>query len=245
MGQSRSGIGFAQRAQQVQRHDVARTFPDAVERHLAVDARHHAFAALFHIAVAAQAFHGFLRKMAAALADPELGNGREQAVHHLLMGIARVVKTARQTQRQRGGRFGLQRQIGQHVVHQRLIDQQLAKGLALRRVVQRQRQRLAHQPAGAQRAVQPRHVAHGQNLRHAAPFFAHQPGGGAHELHFGAGIGLVAQLVFQALNEQRFIEPSGNTRGRNRQLKPEAVCARIRKASHMGAEKNHLCPVTR
>ena len=42
--------------------------------------------------------------------------------------------------------------------------------------------------------------------------------------------------------------PSGSTRGKNRQVCPDevpgSVCARIRKASHMGAEKNHLWPVT-
>ena len=38
--------------------------------------------------------------------------------------------------------------------------------------------------------------------------------------------------------------PSGSTRGRNRHDSPEAVCASTRKASHIGAEKNHLWPVT-
>ena len=72
----------AQRAQQVQGLDVGRAFPDRVERHLAVDARHHAFAVFFDVAVAAQAFHGLLREGAAALADPELGDRREHAAHH-------------------------------------------------------------------------------------------------------------------------------------------------------------------
>src|SRR6185369_5195731 len=61
----RAGAGLANGAQQVQRHDVARAFPDGVERHLAVDAGHDALAALFHVAVAAQALHGFLREVAA------------------------------------------------------------------------------------------------------------------------------------------------------------------------------------
>ena len=39
--------------------------------------------------------------------------------------------------------------------------------------------------------------------------------------------------------------PSGSQRGMNRQLRPLAVWASTRKASHIGAEKNHLWPVTR
>src|SRR6218665_2131925 len=45
-------------------------------------------AALFHIAVAAQAFHGLLGKYAAALADPELGHGREQPGHDGFVRVA-------------------------------------------------------------------------------------------------------------------------------------------------------------
>ena len=42
--------------------------------------------------------------------------------------------------------------------------------------------------------------------------------------------------------------PSGSRRGRKKQLRPAAlsvVCASTRKASHIGAEKNHLWPVRR
>jgi hypothetical protein len=57
-------------------------------------------------------------------------------------------------------------------------------------------------------------------------------------------LALLPSLSFRRWMNSWFIEPSGSTRGRNRQLRPLAVCARIRKASHMGAEKNHLWPVT-
>jgi len=202
MRQRGGGIGLAQGAQQVDGHDVARAFPDAVERHLAVDARHHAFTALLHITVAAQTLHGFLGEVAAAFADPELGHGCEQAVHHLLVGVAGAVEAARQAKGERGRGFRFERQIGQHVFHQRLVDECLAKGLALRRVVERNAQRLAHQAAGAQGTVQPRHGAHGQDLRDAPALLTHQPGAGTDELHLGTRIGLVAQLVFQALDEE-------------------------------------------
>ena len=38
---------------------------------------------------------------------------------------------------------------------------------------------------------------------------------------------------------------SGSTRGRKKQVSPPGACARTRNASHIGAEKNHLCPVMR
>jgi hypothetical protein len=158
--------------------------------------------ALLDIAVAAQAFHGLLGEVAAALADPELGDRRQ---HAPLRGRSAsgpgAVEGARQAHGQRGGGFALQRQVGQHVAHQRLLDQRLAEGLALRRVVQRQAQRLAHQAAGAQGAVQPRQRAHGQDLRHAAAFSPTSQAS-RQELDLGAGVGLVAQLVLQALDAQ-------------------------------------------
>ena len=57
-------------------------------------------------------------------------------------------------------------------------------------------------------------------------------------------LALLPSLSFRRWMKSWFIDPSGSTRGRNRQLRPFGVCARIRKASHMGAEKNHLWPVT-
>ncbi len=36
--------------------------------------------------------------------------------------------------------------------------------------------------------------------------------------------------------------PSGVQRGMKKQLRPLGLCARIRKASHIGADMNHLAP---
>lgn len=41
------------------------------------------------------------------------------------------------------------------------------------------------------------------------------------------------------------LRSSGSTRGRKKQVSPPGACANTRKASHMGAEKNHLWPVRR
>ena len=39
--------------------------------------------------------------------------------------------------------------------------------------------------------------------------------------------------------------PSGSTRGTTKQVSPSAVCASTRNMSHIGADVNHLCPVSR
>ena len=65
-----------------------------------------------------------------------LATGREQALHGaLVLAAGGAVEAARQPQGQRGGRFGFQRQVGQHVFHERLVDQLFAEGAALRGVV--------------------------------------------------------------------------------------------------------------
>src|SRR5258708_25611654 len=39
--------------------------------------------------------------------------------------------------------------------------------------------------------------------------------------------------------------PSGRTRGSKKHVSPPGACARTRNASHIGAEQNHFCPVSR
>ena len=41
-----------------------------------------------------------------------------------------------------------------------------------------------------------------------------------------------------------FRSPSGVKRGRRKHERPRSVCARTRNASHIGAEQNHLWPVS-
>src|SRR5262249_34568571 len=52
-------------------------------------------------------------------------------------------------------------------------------------------------------------------------------------------------LSFKRWIKKLFFAPSGFQRGRRKQVNPFGVCAKTRKASHMGAEQNHLCPVIR
>src|SRR6185437_408638 len=50
-------------------------------------------------------------------------------------------------------------------------------------------------------------------------------------------------LSFKRWIKNLFFSPEGVHRGRKKQESPLSVCAKIRKASHMGAEQNHLWPV--
>ena len=41
------------------------------------------------------------------------------------------------------------------------------------------------------------------------------------------------------------LRPSGSQRGTRKQVSPLPVCASVRNPSDIGAEQNHLCPVSR
>ena len=56
-------------------------------------------------------------------------------------------------------------------------------------------------------------------------------------------LALLPSLSFRRWIWMALREPSGSTRGRKKQLSPAGACASTRKASHIGAEKNHLWPV--
>ena len=114
--------------------------------------------------------------------------------------VLAAVDRARQAQRERGRGLALEREVGQHVAHQRVLDQALAEGHAVRGVVQRQRQRAAHQARGAERAIEARQRAHREDLRQAAALVADAPGERVDELDLRAGVGLVAELVLEALD---------------------------------------------
>ena len=122
-----------QRAQDVERVDVARALPDRVQRRLAVEARH---AGLLDVAVAAEALQRLARRGSGALADPVLADRRGEALERRPRRRSLVVG-AREPHRQRGRRLGLDRQVGEHVLHQRLVDQQLAERAAVRGVLGR------------------------------------------------------------------------------------------------------------
>ena len=68
-------------------------------------------------------------------------------------------------------------------------------------VVQRLGERLAHQRGGADRGVEPGVVDHLDDGAHAVALLADQPGERARVLDLGRGVGAVAELVLEALDQ--------------------------------------------
>ena len=163
------GGGLSKCAQHIQAHDIARSLPDGIDRHLADHACERQF---FGVTVAAQHLHGFGGQCAAAFADPEFRGGRERAAQCDL-AVDITVEGARQAHCHRAGGLRFDRQIGKHALHQRLIDQQRAEGLAVACMVQRLNHRLAHHSCRAGDAVEASVSAHFEDGRNAAAFFAH------------------------------------------------------------------------
>lgn len=52
-------------------------------------------------------------------------------------------------------------------------------------------------------------------------------------------------LSLRRWSSSRLRVPSGRTRGSRKQESPPGACARVRNTSDIGAEVNHLCPVSR
>ncbi|MDT4817026.1 hypothetical protein FQZ97_500910 [compost metagenome] len=188
---------LGQGAQHVQALHVARTFPGGVDRGFAVQAREDG---VFDVAGAAQAFGGLVDHRGGTLADPVLAHGGDQAGELVLLLVVGVVQGAAHAHGQGQRGFAFQRQVGQHVLHQRLLGQHPSADLAVGAVVGGLGQGLTHQGAGADHAVETGQGDHFDDGRHPATFFAHHPGQGAAVLHLAGGVGPVAQLVLQALD---------------------------------------------
>ena len=137
------------------------------------------------------------------LAHPVLGDRRHQPAPGRGMRVGGAVEAARQPERQGGRRLHVERQVGQHLRHQRLVDEMLLEHGAVPAVVDGVGERQPHQAGRAHRAVEPRARHHLDDGRHAAALLADQPGVRSLELHLGGGIGAVAELVLEPLEAQR------------------------------------------
>ena len=86
-----------------------------------------------HIPVAAEAFERLEGVAGAALADPVLADRRREALERdgALVAGRRLVVGARQAHRQRRRGLGLDAEVGEHVGHERLVDQPLAERAAV------------------------------------------------------------------------------------------------------------------
>ena len=230
-------------AQRVQRADVAGALPDAHQRSLPVQPRH---AGLLDVAVAAEALHRLGGVRGGALAHPVLAGGQADAAQQRLALVAahRAVGGAGHPHREHRGGLGLDREVGEHVAHQRLVDQIGAERLSVLGVVDGAGQAGAHAGRAAQCAVQPGEVDHLDDGRHAAALLADQPRGGAVVLDLAdEALAWLPSLSLRRCRNIRLRVPSGSTRGRKKHDSPPGAWASTRKTSHIGAEVNHLCPV--
>ena len=98
--------------------------------------------------------------------------------------------------------LGLDRQVGQHVAHQRLLGQRRAEGRAVAGVVHGLRGAPAHPGRRADQAVQTGVVDHAGDRGHAAALLAHQAPLDAVELDLGGGQRAGAELVLEPLDAE-------------------------------------------
>ena len=198
--------------QRVQRADVARALPDPHQRSLPVQPRHAGF---LDIAVAAKAFHRLGGVRGGTLAHPVLRGGQTDAAQQALALVAahRGVGGTGHPHRDDGGGFGLDRQVGQHIAHQRLVNQIGAERLPVLGVMNGPGQAGAHAGRAAQCAVEPGEVDHLDDGRHTAALLADQPRGGAVVLDFRRGVSVVAELVLEALQEHSVAAAVGQHSG--------------------------------
>ncbi|CAB5618105.1 Uncharacterised protein [Pseudomonas putida] len=197
---------FGQSAQHIQALHIARALPRGVDRCLAVKARQDA---VLHVARTAQAFGSFVDHCRSAFADPVLTYGGHQACKMRLLWIVQLVQRLSHAQAQRQCRLAFQCQVGQHVLHQWLFAQHAPTDLAMGAMVRGLGQRLSHQSAGADHAIETSHGHHFDDGRHSTPLFTDHPRQGAAKLHFAGSIGAVAELVLQTLDIELIVRVVG------------------------------------
>ena len=82
-------------------------------------------------------------------------------------------------------------------------------------------------------------------VRHAAALLADQPARRAVELHLaGEALDRSPSLSLSRCSRNTLRLPSGSTRGTRKQETPSSSCASTRNRSLIGAEVNHLWPVS-
>jgi hypothetical protein len=155
----------------------------------------------------------------ASLADPVLDHRGQQPRNCRFGGIvAGIVEGARQSERQRRCAGHIERQIGQHPGHQRLIDQQFAEHPAVAAVMHGFGKAGAHHAGGGQRAVEPCQRDHVEDGADALPLAAKQKAVGVGKLDLRGGVGAVAELVLQRCSRRPLRVPSSRMRGTRKQL---------------------------
>ena len=144
-----------------------RALPDRVQRRVTVE---HRQARVLDEAVAAETLQRLGGMGGGALADPVL----HTAVANRRNAASPARRSCGRPAARRGGRLGLDGQVGQDVAHGRLVDQQRPEGGAVAGMVDRLDRAAAQTGGRAQQTVQPGVVDHPDDRRHAASLLADQ-----------------------------------------------------------------------
>ena len=172
---------------------------------LAIEPRHDRFLDVARPAVALERLEDMRR---CALADPVLGDRRADTRERRL-GLARagLVHRARNPHHEGGCGLGFERQVGDDVAHQRLLDEALLECRAVPGVVQRLHQALAHHARRTRCAIDAVALHHVDDRAHAAAFRADHCAPRIVELHLGRRVRAIAELVLEALDREVVARP--------------------------------------
>ena len=109
--------------------------------------------------------------------------------------------------------FGLERQIGEHRSHGRLVGERCAEGCTMTGVPGGFGHRLPHTGGAAEHAVESRLCDHLDDRPYTAARLADHQGDGAVEFNLARRVGLVAELVLEALDAERVAGAVGQDSG--------------------------------
>ncbi len=196
-----------------------------------------------------------------ALAEPVLEHrvGEATELDRLFVAGRHLVVGAGQPHRRDRRRLGLDAEVGEHVAHQRLVDQLGAEGGTVGGVIERLDDAGAVAGGGADHAVEPGVVDHLDDRRHAAALLADHPRPGAAELDLAGGVGAVAELVLEPLDvearcarrrgssaasgSRRCRSRSGRGRGRRRTSAPSrTTCGRAARTRRPARRRSAASP---
>jgi hypothetical protein len=146
-----------------------------------------------------------------AFAVPVFANRRADANQQPGARIAGflVVDRPREPKGEEGRRFDLEGEVGDHVLHQRLVDQRLLERAASGRVMDGLGEGPTHQARGAEGEIEPRQMRHGECRLDALSLFADKPAERAAVLDLARRVRFVAALVLEALDQQTIARAVG------------------------------------
>ena len=137
-------------------------------------------------------------------------------------------------------------QIRKHILHHRLLRKHLLKSLPMCRVMDCLQYRLAHYSCGGKRGIKARMVHHVHDRTNPLPLIADQFRPGVSCTQFQRTHSSDRRVCpLAAEHKMDYAYHRARQRGTKKQLSPVTVCAKVRNASDIGAEQNHLWPVVR